>query len=142
MPPGNSAAEADILGQAYEYLIECLADATNKKAGEFHMPRSVVRPMVNIIDPRDGESIHDPTCGTGGMLLEAIHLVRETSGEHQPSLPDGEQQPRKQTGSVRAASRGNPQQSDADDTPGEQDARERQEVSFAHEKKRSCEEHR
>jgi type I restriction enzyme M protein len=78
---GNSVAEADILGQAYEYLIKCFADATNKKAGEFYTPRSVVRLMVNILDPREGESIYDPTCGTGGMLLEAIQHVKETRGD-------------------------------------------------------------
>jgi type I restriction enzyme M protein len=74
---GNQAAEADILGQSYEYLIKKFADLTNKKAGEFYTPRSVVKLMVNILDPKEGESIYDPACGTGGMLLEAIHHVRE-----------------------------------------------------------------
>lgn len=78
---GNAAAKADVLGQSYEYLIKKFADATNKKAGEFYTPRSVVRLMVNILDPREGESIYDPTCGTGGMLLEAIHHVAETRGD-------------------------------------------------------------
>ena len=81
LPLGNSAAEADVLGQAYEYLIKQFADATNKKAGEFYTPRSVVRLMVTILDPREGESFYDPTCGTGGMLLEAIHHVKETRGD-------------------------------------------------------------
>ena len=78
---GNQAAQADILGQSYEYLIKKFADATNKKAGEFYTPRSVVRLMVNILDPQEGESIYDPACGTGGMLLEAIHHVRENHGD-------------------------------------------------------------
>lgn len=78
---GNAAAKADVLGQSYEYLIKKFADATNKKAGEFYTPRSVVRLMVNMLDPRAGESIYDPTCGTGGMLLEAIHHVQETRGD-------------------------------------------------------------
>jgi type I restriction enzyme M protein len=78
---GNSAAQGDILGQSYEYLIKKFADLTNKKAGEFYTPRSVVRLMVNILDPRDGESIYDPACGTGGMLIEAIHHVRENHGD-------------------------------------------------------------
>ncbi len=78
---GNAAAKADLLGQSYEYLIKKFADATNKKAGEFYTPRSVVRLMVSILDPRAGESIYDPTCGTGGMLLEAIHHVQETRGD-------------------------------------------------------------
>ncbi len=74
---GNTAAQADILGQSYEYLIKKFADLTNKKAGEFYTPRSVVRLMANILDPKEGESIYDPACGTGGMLMEAIHHVSE-----------------------------------------------------------------
>jgi type I restriction enzyme M protein len=78
---GNQAAQADVLGQSYEYLIKKFADLTNKKAGEFYTPRSVVRLMVNILDPKEGESIYDPACGTGGMLLEAVHHVRENQGD-------------------------------------------------------------
>jgi type I restriction enzyme M protein len=78
---GNAAAQADILGQSYEYLIKKFADLTNKKAGEFYTPRSVVRLMVNILDPKEGESIYDPACGTGGMLLEAVHHVRLNQGD-------------------------------------------------------------
>ncbi len=78
---GNQAAQADILGQSYEYLIKKFAEATNKKAGEFYTPRSVVRLMVNILDPREGESIYDPACGTGGMLLEAILHVKANHGD-------------------------------------------------------------
>lgn len=70
----------DILGQAYEYLIKKFADATNRKAGEFYTPRSVVRLMVNILDPKEGDSIYDPACGTGGMLLEAVHHVGQAGG--------------------------------------------------------------
>lgn len=78
---GNQAAESDILGQSYEYLIKKFADLTNKKAGEFYTPRPVVRLMVNILNPREGETIYDPACGTGGMLLEAIHHVRQRHGD-------------------------------------------------------------
>ena len=76
----NSAVPNDILGQAYEYLIKQFADATNKKAGEFYTPRSVVRLMIEILDPKEGETIYDPACGTGGMLLEAVNPVRENGG--------------------------------------------------------------
>ncbi|GIK10576.1 MAG: DNA methylase [Chloroflexota bacterium] len=78
---GNEAAQADVLGQSYEYLIKKFADATNKKAGEFYTPRAVVRLLVNILDPKEGESIYDPACGTGGMLLESVHHVRENHGD-------------------------------------------------------------
>jgi type I restriction enzyme M protein len=78
---GNEDAQSDVLGQSYEYLIKKFADLTNKKAGEFYTPRSVVRLMVNILDPKEGESIYDPACGTGGMLLEAVHHVRQNHGD-------------------------------------------------------------
>jgi type I restriction enzyme M protein len=76
----NSAVDSDVLGQAYEYLIKQFADATNKKAGEFYTPREVVRLMINMLDPKEGETIYDPACGTAGMLLEAVHHVREKGG--------------------------------------------------------------
>jgi type I restriction enzyme M protein len=81
IPLGNRAAAGDILGQSYEYLIKKFADATNKKAGEFYTPRPVVRLMVNILDPQEGESIYDPACGTGGMLLEAVQHVKANHGD-------------------------------------------------------------
>ena len=78
---GNELCKADILGQAYEYLIKKFADLTNKKAGEFYTPRSVVALMVRILAPKAGETIYDPACGTGGMLLEALHHVKEHGGD-------------------------------------------------------------
>ena len=69
------------MGRAYEYLIKRFADKANKKAGEFYTPRTIVRLMVNILDPKAGESVYDPACGTGGMLLETIHHVRENAGD-------------------------------------------------------------
>ena len=83
---GNSHAEADILGQSYEYLIKKFADATNKKAGEFYTPRSVVTLMTRILAPQEGETIYDPACGTGGMLLEAILHVKRSGGNVQMLL--------------------------------------------------------
>jgi type I restriction enzyme M protein len=80
LPLGNDAVQTDLLGQAYEYLIKKFADATKNKAGEFYTPRTVVRLMVNILDPKEGDSIYDPACGTGGMLLESTTHVREAGG--------------------------------------------------------------
>lgn len=76
---GNTAVSTDILGDAYEFLVGKFADVTRRnKAGEFYTPRSVVRMMVEMLDPQEGESIYDPACGTGGMLLGAIeHVVRK-----------------------------------------------------------------
>jgi len=71
----NENVNPDMLGQAYEYLIKHFADLTNKKAGEFYTPRSVVHLLGLILEPHEGESIYDPACGTGGMLLECVdHL--------------------------------------------------------------------
>ncbi|MCA9992986.1 MAG: SAM-dependent DNA methyltransferase [Anaerolineales bacterium] len=78
---GNRPVTSDIIGDAYEYLIKQFADATNNKAGEFYTPRSVVRLMVDILDPQEGETIYDPACGTGGMLLGAVAHVQEAGGD-------------------------------------------------------------
>ena len=82
VPLDNTAVGSDILGDAYEYLIGKFADITRrKKAGEFYTPRSVVRMMVELLDPQEGESIYDPACGTGGMLLGAIEHVERAGGD-------------------------------------------------------------
>ncbi|MEP1471948.1 MAG: class I SAM-dependent DNA methyltransferase [Halieaceae bacterium] len=79
---GNNAVDTDILGDAYEYLVGKFADVTRRnKAGEFYTPRSVVRMMAEILDPKEGESIYDPACGTGGMLLAAIDHVKRNGGD-------------------------------------------------------------
>ncbi len=79
---GNATVSTDVLGDAYEYLVGKFADVTRRnKAGEFYTPRSVVRMMVEILDPREGESIYDPACGTGGMLLGAIEHVMRKGGD-------------------------------------------------------------
>lgn len=77
----NRAAEPDVIGNAYEYLIKRFADLTHKKAGEFYTPRSVVGLMVNILDPAAGETVYDPACGTGGMLIEVVEHVKHAGGD-------------------------------------------------------------
>jgi type I restriction enzyme M protein len=68
--------EDDLLGNAYEYLIAKFADDAGKKGGEFYTPKMVVRLMVECLQPQEGMSVYDPTCGSGGMLLEAIAYLR------------------------------------------------------------------
>jgi type I restriction enzyme M protein len=75
------SAPGDILGAAYEYLLKYFADESGKKAGEFFTPRSVVRLLTLILDPQEGDSVHDPTCGSGGMLVEMANVVREHEGD-------------------------------------------------------------
>jgi len=81
LPLGNLNVASDIIGDAYEYLIKKFADATHRKAGEFYTPRSVVRLMVELLDPQEGETVYDPACGTGGMLLGAVAHVRDQGGD-------------------------------------------------------------
>lgn len=81
MSLSNAQVPNDVLGNAYEYLIKKFADLTNKKAGEFYTPRSVVNLMVRILDPQPGETVYDPACGTGGLLLETLQHVRENGGD-------------------------------------------------------------
>jgi type I restriction enzyme M protein len=78
----RSQVAPDMLGQAYEYLIKHFADLTNKKAGEFYTPRSVVHLIGLIVDPHEGESIYDPACGTGGMLIESIDHLKENGEDY------------------------------------------------------------
>jgi type I restriction enzyme M protein len=81
----NADVEPDVLGQAYEYLIAQFADDAGKKGGEFYTPKMVVRLIVECLRPEEGMSIYDPTCGSGGMLLEAIHHL-EREGKNPKSL--------------------------------------------------------
>tara|TARA_R110002126_G_scaffold290327_1_gene447045 strand:- start:1838 stop:3310 length:1473 start_codon:yes stop_codon:yes gene_type:complete len=68
----------DKLGNAYEYLIKEFADDSGHTAAEFYTNRTVVKLMTMIMDPQPGESVYDPTCGSGGLLLNcALHLKDE-----------------------------------------------------------------
>lgn len=70
----------DLLGAAYEYLIKYFADSAGKKGGEFYTPAEVVRLLVELIQPQEGHEIYDPTCGSGGMLIQSKQYVEETGG--------------------------------------------------------------
>lgn len=68
----------DQLGNAYEYLIKEFADDSGHTAAEFYTNRTVVKLMTMIMDPQPGETVYDPTCGSGGLLLNcALHLKDE-----------------------------------------------------------------
>ena len=76
-----SLSEPDILGRAYEYLIEQFADDAGKKGGEFYTPHEVVNLIVQLLDPSPGMRISDPTCGSGGMLIQAAEYVGKKEGK-------------------------------------------------------------
>ena len=78
----DTAGGGDVLGDAYEYLINRFADDAGKKGGEFYTPRSVVRLIVELLQPREGMRICDPTAGSGGMLIYAAQYVREQGGDY------------------------------------------------------------
>jgi type I restriction enzyme M protein len=67
----NRSVPSDILGRAYEYLIKQFADDAGAKAGEFFTPPEVVDTLVRILEPRPGDTVYDPTAGSGGMLVHA-----------------------------------------------------------------------
>ena len=71
----------DELGQGYEYLIKKFADDSGHTAAEFYTNRTVVHLMTEMLEPQPGESIYDPTCGSGGMLLSAITHLRRRGQE-------------------------------------------------------------
>lgn len=73
-------AEPDMLGRAYEYLMEKFADDAGKKGGEFYTPYTVVHLLVELLDPQEGMRVCDPTCGSGGMLIQSAEHVLRRNG--------------------------------------------------------------
>ena len=67
----------DLLGAAYEYLIKYFADSAGKKGGEFYTPAEVVRLLVQLTKPQAGNTIYDPTAGSGGFLIQAHQYIEE-----------------------------------------------------------------
>jgi len=80
-PFGDNYISSDLLGDAYEYLIEQFAAGAGKKGGEFYTPREVERVIVQILKPQEKDHIYDMTVGSGGFLLEAYHYLRDLAGE-------------------------------------------------------------
>jgi type I restriction enzyme M protein len=80
----NKSVAPDVLGRAYEYLIKQFADDAGAKAGEFFTPPEVVDILVRILEPSPGDTVYDPTCGSGGMLVHSADFIRE-KGHHATS---------------------------------------------------------
>lgn len=77
---GSSIAqEKDVLGRVYEYFLGKFASAEGKLGGEFYTPSCIVRTLVEMIEPFDGQ-IYDPCCGSGGMFCQSARFVKEHQG--------------------------------------------------------------
>ena len=72
----------DELGRAYEFLVKKFADDSGHTAQEFYTNRTLVRLMTRMLRPRPGESVYDPTCGTGGMLETAAAEIKDQGEDH------------------------------------------------------------
>jgi type I restriction enzyme M protein len=71
----------DLLGSAYEFLINMFAESAGKKGGDFYTPRDVIRVMVRTLKPMPGMTIYDPTCGSGGMLIISREHIEHSGGD-------------------------------------------------------------
>lgn len=76
---GNKNYPSDLMGDAYEILLKKFADDSKAKAGEFYTPRPIVQLLVRILDPKPGDTVYDPACGSGGMLIEAVHHMHHSN---------------------------------------------------------------
>lgn len=72
---------SDLLGAAYEFLINMFAESAGKKGGDFYTPRDVIRLMVRLLKPTTGMSVYDPTCGSGGMLIISREFIEQSGGD-------------------------------------------------------------
>lgn len=72
---------SDLLGSAYEFLINMFAESAGKKGGDFYTPRDVIRLMVRILAMMPGFSVYDPTCGSGGMLIITREHIEHSGGD-------------------------------------------------------------
>ena len=81
----------DVLGNAYEYLIKQFADEGGTKGGEFYTPEGVVKTLVGIVKPKEGEKIYDPTCGSGGMLINSTYYIEKHNGNPKNVILNGQE---------------------------------------------------
>jgi type I restriction enzyme M protein len=76
--------ESEIKGDAFEYFLKNLASGND--LGEYFTPRHIVKLMVNLIDPKFGEKVYDPTCGTGGFLIEAFRHIKKGCNQNDTNI--------------------------------------------------------
>jgi type I restriction enzyme M protein len=78
---GLDDVEPDILGRAYEYLLRKFAEGQGQSAGEFYTPPEIARVMARLLEPKPGETVYDPCCGSGGLLIKCHLRLLETKGK-------------------------------------------------------------
>ncbi|PCF48219.1 N-6 DNA methylase [Staphylococcus delphini] len=84
-PINLSKANSDIKGDAFEYFLKNLTNG-NKDLGEYYTPRHIIQSIIGVLDPKYGEKIYDPFCGTGGFLIEAFKYLTLKSDMSNPDI--------------------------------------------------------
>ncbi|GIJ11386.1 type I restriction-modification system subunit M [Micromonospora andamanensis] len=77
---GGSRRARDILGEVYEYFLGMFAAAEGRRGGEYFTPKSVVRLLVEVLEPQQGDRVYDPCCGSGGMFVQAEKFIESHGG--------------------------------------------------------------
>ncbi len=77
--------DSDVKGDAFEYFLKA-STATKNDLGEYFTPRHIVKTMVRLVNPKIGEKIYDPFCGTGGFLIESFRYIERSLGSGNPEL--------------------------------------------------------
>ncbi|SCE69691.1 class I SAM-dependent DNA methyltransferase [Micromonospora chokoriensis] len=77
---GGSGRARDILGEVYEYFLGMFAAAEGRRGGEYFTPKSVVRLLVEVLEPQQGDRVYDPCCGSGGMFVQAEKFIESHGG--------------------------------------------------------------
>ncbi|HEX8105756.1 MAG TPA: class I SAM-dependent DNA methyltransferase [Solirubrobacteraceae bacterium] len=85
-PLTNERVTPDMLGQGYEWLIAKFAATSGKGGGEFYTPAAVGKLGAKLLAPNPGETVYDPTCGSGGLLLQVVDEARRVHGDAARSL--------------------------------------------------------
>jgi type I restriction enzyme M protein len=78
-PDGSLRTARDVLGEVYEYCLGKFALAEGRRGGEYYTPKSIVKLIVEVLEPKQGERVYDPACGSGGMFVQAEKFI-ETHG--------------------------------------------------------------